>query len=413
MAFDIYFVGGGPIGLTMACLLRLTTGKNICVFEKREKPQRNHGLKINADSVYQVQELLKRFLENNKSKSSDVEKLQKIFSKWSGNFIRTATIESDLGEIAHELGIQILRNKKVTKENFETFFPKDAKIIIGTDGSHSIVREATRNKKVDEKTLRHLVEFKYQSSGLTRPRGYSEAATDVLKHGRLNFENMSKAQTEKNKPVTLHIFVNKGLFNKLRYEDEKGNMKAVFGNHLTLPEIEKLAKEDPEIKSLYEELQNNIRRVKSRGGDCIDEQITTLEMKVYRSEKIVKQHEGRYYILGGDAAAGIILERGFNTGLKGCALICEALQKFFSENKNELEENPLEFEKLEERYIALFKKEVKKAENKNIALGAVESGVMTSNIGIETSSESLTLSNKLIDKIGSFFKISGKNKEET
>lgn len=310
MEFDVIVIGAGPIGIVTACSLKAIDDKlKICVVDKRPVPVRNHGLKINADSVLAIKGILDKYLHRESSNAKNIQELQTIFEGWKDNFIRTNQIENELGKVASGMGIIVLRDKQyeVTVSNFQDLCSesenedelsaifRNAPIIIGADGSHSVVRQVAMDNKFSHKeVLRHVVELKFQSPGETRPRGYKEASSASIKHGTLNFETMSHDLNSDTKPVTLHIFVDENTYNDLRIVGDDDKMKGVFGNPWNFSELQKLSETNYNIKCVYDQIKAYFDKIEMRHGWYYNEQITTLSMEVYRSERSAVKFHDKY-----------------------------------------------------------------------------------------------------------------------
>ncbi|MBA3237664.1 MAG: hypothetical protein H0T62_04845 [Parachlamydiaceae bacterium] len=105
--YDVIIAGCGPIGSTLACTLKaIDHDLRRCVVDKRNKPGRNHGLKINSDSVDKIQHLLQTTLDNQSTRANpeSINILKTKFEGWRDNFIRTSQIEMDLTETAESMG---------------------------------------------------------------------------------------------------------------------------------------------------------------------------------------------------------------------------------------------------------------------------------------------------------------------
>ena len=230
---------------------------------------RNHGLKINSDSVEKIQQTLLKVND-----CGDVQRLNGIFKGWSGQFIRTVKIEEDLAREAQSMGVTVLRGPEYevkegefnalcdgTSENetLQKIF-RCAKIIIGADSAHSIVRKvAMQNVLAEEEVLRYLAELKYQTNGSTQPRSYLSASSAAVQHGTLSFESMNKTNNNNSKPVTLHVFIDKPIFDALRPTDSDGNLKGVYGNSWTLAELAVEAKKDTNINKIYSQFSSYLQ----------------------------------------------------------------------------------------------------------------------------------------------------------
>ncbi len=395
--YDVVVVGAGPVGFATACSIKaLNPEANICVIDKREDPTRNHGLNIRSDAVRKIQEVLYDTQLFTSADKGFRDHLVEVFDGWSGKFIRTTKIEADLAEKAKQMGIDVFRGKdyEVTESNFNSLFDynenaqltdttrrlqeifKNALIVVGADGAHSTVRNVVmQNKLVDQEVLRHLVELKYQTEGVAKPRSAFAASSAAVKHGRLEFESMNKASSSNIKPVTLHVFVNETTYNAVRQEDKNGNLKGVFGNSWTLAELKEKSRSDETIRSLYRQLKSHVNQKRSAGFGCYQEKISTLIMNIYRSERCVKEYKGKYVLLVGDAESGIVLEGGFNKGLKGAAVCAKAVGLFTKYTKSVCTHIPDELSEFEDQIQQIFAAERNWAKIKNNVLEKVETTV--------------------------------------
>lgn len=391
--YDVVVVGAGPIGITTACTLKaIHHHLRICVLDKRPEPQRNHGLRINADSVDKIQQILAIMQENASANSLNVKNLKEVFEGWRENFIRTSQIETDLAKLAKGMDITLLRDNKykITGEDLafsgepvsevQKIFSQ-ARVIIGADGAHSVVRKTVMKDQFSYKeVLRHLVELKYQTDGQMQSRGYLEAFKDVSVHDRLTFETTSKDQSKPTKPVTFHLFVDEDTFKSLRRPDHTGTLKGVFGNSWTLKELGDLASNDSKVNKVYRQITDYISSMTKRGGTCLQEQISTLSLDVYKSIRSVEKHHEKYVLLVGDAESGLVLERGFNKGLKGAAICARAVSDFFYSRDFTNRSMPESFIRYERELLDIFMTERRLAKLKNMALSSVETSLYSSEL---------------------------------
>lgn len=397
--YDVVIVGAGPIGITTACTLKaIHNPLNICVIDKREEPGRNHGLKINADAVDKIQALMSESACNPLAKVEDLQQMTKIFAGWSENFVRTSFIETELAKTATAMGICVLRGKEygITPENFPVLCDnseetqkhgvlsaifKNARIIIGADGAHSSVRTVTMGgKKSHDETIRHILELKYQTLGCMEARSYKIATKDVVQHSNLAFETTSKDKNNPTKPVTYHVFINADTFKALRVEGSDGRLKGVFGNSWTLAELKELSGGDEKVLKVYEQINDYLVTLPPRQGKCEHEQISTLELNVYRSLQSTIKYKDKHILLVGDAESGLVLERGFNKGLQGAALCAKAVSNFFLKQLMAQPELSPSFAWYENETKALFEREMGYAKVKNEALRYVEGSLHSSDL---------------------------------
>ena len=406
--FDVVVIGAGPGGISTSCMIRaLNPDLRICVLDKHEKAVRKHGLKIRTDSIEVISVLLKKTIDtvtDNQERKLKLTHLLNVFNSWSGNFVRTSTIEENLLDAATSNDVTVLRGKeyRVKEKYLESLlgdqFPqnlservqslyaifKDAKIVIGADGAHSVVRKVVmQDTLVGQELIRHVVELKFQTPGSTISRSILESSILSSKHGLLTFESMSKSVTEDLKPATLHVFVPQETFAALRVE-ENGVIKGVFGNSWTLKDLSERFKSNPYISKLDAIYQSYIESLKERNGACIDEKISTIVINIYRSERAYCHFkESKHVLLIGDAESGIVLEGGFNKCLKGVAACAKAVDDFFKSGDDSKKLSVLETYQFILKQI--FEKERAYAKTKYSVLKVAEKVATSSAICYETS----------------------------
>ena len=398
--YDVVIVGAGPVGITTAASLKaMNKDLKICVIDKRPDPTRNHGLNIKSDSVKKIIQTLEQALNSPESNSNkaDVISLKAKFSSWSNNFIRTNTIEDELAGIARAMGVDVLRQEDyaVKQDNLDQLLegpteneqPTElqrifsaAKVIIGADGSHSEIRKKVMNdQKTDLKTLQYLVEVKFQTNSVAKPRGYAEASSVASVDGDMGFESMNRRNAGEAKPVTFHTFVEQHVFDQIRLKDDEGKVIKGDAQHAyTVDEFRARGHENIALKDISKRIH---RYIQNYDYDNFDHKISTLEMSIFKSEESYKKYKGRFFLLAGDANSGMVLERGFNKGLKEGALCAKAVSDYFNRTKAaeqneqvdsmeviplvEEEEKPVEFENYQRKVDKIFKKEKKTAFFKN------------------------------------------------
>jgi 2-polyprenyl-6-methoxyphenol hydroxylase-like FAD-dependent oxidoreductase len=357
---NVVVVGAGPVGITTACVLKaVNRGLNITVIDKRSDPKRNHGLSIQHDSIAKINEVLEEALTNHVN-SDQIKSLQNILKNWSGHFVRTNDIEITLAKQAKSMGIEVLRDPayEISKGDLDTLLDPNtsnlltdnkkklkalltaASVIIAADGSHSLIREDLGIKLADENTLKYMAELKYQTEGQTQPRGYKEATLLSSKTGYVAIEAINRGQTNEKKPATFLVFLDAETHSALQAPDETGKLKGFYGNPWTLKELKERSLQDIRIYNLYKTIDLYLDKVKSRGGSSTDEKIVGLELKIYRASESVKKLHGKHVLLVGDANSGLILQRGFNKGLKEVALCAHAVNKFFQDQPLKIVEDP-------------------------------------------------------------------------
>lgn len=352
---NVVVIGAGPVGITTACVLKaLNAGLNISVIDKRAEPRRNHGLSIQPDSIDKINEILETALQGS-VKTDQIKSLKRVLENWGGHFVRTNDIEIHLAEMAKGMGIEVLRDAayELSEGDLNAFLSPStpsslpdnkrklkslltaASVIIAADGAHSTVRTDLGITLADENILKYMVELKYQTEGQTQPRGYAESSFFSSRAGYVALEAINRQTSEDKKPATFLVFIDQETHNSLRKVDDTGRLKGVYGNAWTLKDLQELGRKDERLQNLSKTLHRYLQCVNERGGSCVDEKIVALELKIYRASESVKNFHGKHILLVGDANSGLILQRGFNKGLKEVALCAQAVDKFFRAQSDE------------------------------------------------------------------------------
>ncbi|CAF3154812.1 unnamed protein product [Rotaria sp. Silwood2] len=144
---QIVVIGGGPVGLFTAIQIKILLPQvNLVIYEKHQQYKRNHVLRLNKMRTFfglPPSLLLKNMIDNLPS------------------IVRTSVLESQLLELSKQLQIPIVYRNI---ENLNQF--SDSRVIIGADGSRSIVRQLVFNNKMEyEKVLKYVIEIKYEVNG--------------------------------------------------------------------------------------------------------------------------------------------------------------------------------------------------------------------------------------------------------
>ncbi len=354
--------GAGPVGDALACMIKvLYKGCKVTVYDKRPDPAieanakklRTHGLRIAADSVKLINQVLQTAIASQDPyvDRENAKDLIKHFKSWNGNFLRTHHIQAGLAEKAKRLGVEIIYNESITQEDFKEALDKSndqsdslltkkqqdlqqAQLIIGCDGSRSEIRQALFGEELAHKQLlHHLVEMKFDTEDVVKPRGLKVAAFHGSVCDENDFESISKSKGEEIKPATLHQMIDLETYNHLRpTQINNGKEELLKGDVIhpwNLKELKKAGKTDKKIRKVYSNLMHYIENLNKRGGTCQNVRISTLPLEIYRSPQAAVEYKGKFVLLAGDSHAGLIFERGFNKGLMEAALCAQAVKKHF------------------------------------------------------------------------------------
>ena len=373
--FDVVVMGGGPIGLLEACVLKsLNRDLKICVLEGREEITRDFGLSISAKSIKPLVKILDKGCHHGKNvDQKSLQELKSRLKEWSSlSSVRTNRIQTELAQKAHSLGIEILRGNayRMTSESMTQLFNaqssseelspelqclkpqlEHAKMIIGADGSHSVVRQTVmgpdEENLTDRKTYAYALEMKYEiavkkyrrsAKWMTRKHAYAMGGivTQIVGKGTpIKVEEKKSVQVEDKeaegylRPVTDLVFVDEDVHQAFLKKDQDGNvLKGSPGKGWSLEELQTLAKTDTVVREYLHKIQRQKEETEKYYGifkevEVKSPQITTLPLATYRSKSLVKLFQGKMVVLLGDSSSGLILRRGLNKGLMEVALNAE------------------------------------------------------------------------------------------
>lgn len=293
--------GAGPVGLILGILLYLTDNRRIInIYEKRLSYHRDQNLSIDKNTIDNILECL-----NDKPKD-----FIEIIQKWSGESVLISEIEEDLTKyINNNTNVKIHRGMSVPDLK-----DKHDVCLIGADGAHSDVRKKYfGNLLMDEHITGYLVQVKFKTNRQTKNRkkisaiAYSMINSVTGSDIALDFETLGCKNQNTYKNGTLHIPVNKNIYDKLN-RDNKGSFK----NPWKCNELKNIKNQN--IEKLLNIIDRYRFSLSCRGGNMIDEKITTLPLKVYRSVTVAKMFNKNYIFLVGDASSGLVYQRGLNKG---------------------------------------------------------------------------------------------------
>lgn len=290
---DIGIIGAGPVGLWTAIQLKIRNpNANIVVFEQHADYKRKHVLIINPDSLKGIPDHpeLKAFVQM-------VKKTNKL---------STVVIENSLKKIAEDVGVNIIHKKITNPMNLKKTLP-NVKIVIGSDGAHSITRNTVfEGKEKERKTLTYLAEVKYMVDGKARPQfKLVHSALRSTAHDYVT-EHVGSPNGKGKSPVTLRMVISKEEFDTLRKSG-----KGTFAKPLHITK---------DAKNIPDRISTLVKRWLSTKQDLFKEKasetsLTTTNLDYYVSEKVVKEKENIQFVLLGDSAFGVPFFRSLNNGL--------------------------------------------------------------------------------------------------
>lgn len=307
---DIVFIGSGPTGLWTAINAKLQNpSTNIVMYEKYQEYKRSHILRLDKQSF--------------KGHVPD-QALTAMVASFD-KAIKTNDLEKALKDFALKLGIHIEYEKIQDMQALAQRHNKAA-VIVGSDGSHSLVREQIfGDKKQFEYDLQHIVELKYHVRGHTTKLNGLRHGIPVMSFSKYFVsENVGK-QKDGYTPVTVRFFVDEKTYQQLRGKDGGG---AKFNNPYNLDDQKKIPKDLYKSISAWADWRSKIKgdqMVRARDNPDKGERITAINLAVYASEKFVKLEHGKHWALVGDAALGVPYFRALNAGLLSGTQLSKAI----------------------------------------------------------------------------------------
>jgi len=298
----IYFYLAGPIGLFTAIQIKVLVPEiNLVVYEKHAEYQRKHVLRLNKATTFfgfPPHPLLTDLISN----------LLPV--------IRTSALEIQLLELAKKLRIPIEYKNITTLNEFS-----DAHIIIGADGSHSLVRQLVFNNKMNiQDILKYVIEIKYEVYGEGKKLDYIKYQYPTQKQLKYIIQEHIGSQKDDRTSITLHLLVDEWIYDQMK----SATFKQPYYLHSHKYLIPKDLLDTITIWLNVKKDYANEKRVEH------SEKITSVALAVYESAEVVHYDEKKhqYTCLVGDAAFGVPFFRSLNNGiicsrkLASCIQLC-------------------------------------------------------------------------------------------
>jgi len=348
---DFIFVGAGPVGLWTGIQLKIRQpDADILFIERHEVYKRNHTLRINKSSYA--------------GRVVDPE-LEKLVKELNGH-VRNSYLENRLLGLAKEIGIRINYKKVTGVSELISEFP-DTQFIIGSDGSHSMVRKSIVGETLGfQRDLKYIVDIKYEVKGQAMRASYLNEypTTKIMNHLATEYVGRSMDGVT---PVTLRLFVDRDTFMSLS--------GSTFANPYILgPDRNKIPKALDESIKIWMNMKAVIYGEKRVEGS---EKVLPIRLQAYNSSSFVKSfpEENRSFALVGDAAFGVPFFRSLNNGLLFGSQLASALSRCMEKDRCEAS-----LEKYSKFLVNLAKKEIAVAETKSTFLSSFGWLVSLSNI---------------------------------
>jgi hypothetical protein len=316
---DIIFVGAGPIGLWTAIQLKIHLPDiNILMLEKYQQYQRHHILIVDKSSLdnipcdYNFRHMARQFIGK----------------------ISTSMLETTLLKFAQNIGIMINYSVVINCSELLTQYPS-VRVIIGSDGSHSIVRKQIFNDNMDANyNLQYLVNVTYGIAGPNNKLSWSEWAETLTKaHFYIREHDEISDQTK----ITLRMFIDPNTYEAIK--------DATFKNPLGMEQIKEKS------PALYDTINLWLDSKRKFVGEqvIIPPKISAVRLDVYKSKDVInvipsaelkhpmnvtQKHDSVVWCLVGDSAFGVPFFRSLNDGMLTGTMLALKLSQYLISQEN-------------------------------------------------------------------------------
>ncbi|CAF1082872.1 unnamed protein product [Adineta ricciae] len=301
-----HFYSGGPVGLFTGIQIKiLIPDIKLAIYEKHTEYQRKHVLRLNKLTTFfgfPPHPLLTDMINNLPS------------------VVRTSVLEGQLLDIAKQLKIPI-HYRHIT--NLSEF--SNAQVIIGADGSHSLVREIVfENKMKYENVLKYVLEVKYEVYGQGEKLDYVKYQYRTQKQMKYIIEEHIGTEKDNRTPITIHLLIDQQTYEQMKQATFKNPFYLRTHKHLMPNDLLDTIMLWLNVKKEYA----NEKRVEN------SERITTIALACYASANVVHYDEDKaqHICLVGDAAFGVPFFRSLNNGIICSRKLASCIELFFKSN---------------------------------------------------------------------------------
>jgi 2-polyprenyl-6-methoxyphenol hydroxylase-like FAD-dependent oxidoreductase len=344
---DIVIVGGGPIGYAQAMgFKKLNPGLKIVVLEKYPEFKRKHTL------VMQPKQLKKLIDAIDAQDDPDLKQLLVTLRK--NPHIRTNALQEKFKKIAEAAGVETVittveekdkEGKPVEGKTIdELVLGYKPKLIVGADGTHSVINEKLfpKNNQISHEVdfamqIRYEIEGDADSEESWKKR--IEFYQDLARRGLVATPQIGRPDPKTGKtPITVQLIIPKEDYQALtKLKASAGTPLVPFADNLE--NDEERTKETQRFNKVPKHLRsfitNHIESVIKTSENPIDRnsiRISVNELPASRAKQVFTEYKGAYVSLNGDAGLGLSYFKGLNSGL-------EALAQYFKKMKSSIEGN--------------------------------------------------------------------------
>jgi 2-polyprenyl-6-methoxyphenol hydroxylase-like FAD-dependent oxidoreductase len=266
-------------------------------------------------------------------KVSDIEsKLAEFAMKGGATFIRKDDYRSVITKdrVANFMKGRVINNLSIAEQEVQTYF-QQAEVIVGADGSHSVVRQISMSdgdeeQRTDFKIYQYLIELKYQTTRETPKRSWFAFENPSCEG--FNIETIpGKGGEAPLKPVAIHFFVGKNTYEAFK--------EATDAKPWGLTQLQEEALKDPRVNNQAQKIVHYLQGLLNRGGCCQEPKIKRLPIQMFKSPQAYARFEDKIVILVGDALSGAVLARGVNKAFREVAQLAPVIAKCSLSNMQE------------------------------------------------------------------------------
>lgn len=347
---DVVIVGGGPIGFAQAWgIKKLNPNLKVLVLDKYQEFQRKHTLVMQPEQLKALMQA---------TDSMDDPKLKALLQQLRENpNIRTNVLQETFRAIAESFNVQVKIEEVKADKIEEQLFVYEPKLIIGADGTHSVVSEQLFP---NGNQIKHEIDFAMQVR-FEVDGDYEKDLDQSIQfyqrlsyHGLIATEQIGKPDPVSGKtPVTMQIVIPKEDYEQLygleRTPKANDPIKP-FANGLDKRELPEHLQKFVD-SYLLERIQFSGNRIKAESiRISVNELPATRARQVFTHYQNNEKNLDAHVALNGDSALGLSYFKGLNAGL-------EASAKFLSEMKGALKQGLTDKNQLSEslnRYANWF-----------------------------------------------------------
>ena len=322
---DIVIVGAGPIGLVYAiCIKKLNPALEVVVIEKYEEYQRKHTLIIEPnklDALMLVAEI------------ADIESLCTLLTSLRKNpNIRTNKLESVFKKLAMDLDVQIkieeIKEASIQNQILQRY--PNASLIIGADGTHSIVSQSLFPEGNQVKhEFDYALQLRYEIQGDITGDAIDTFSflQDMAQYGLIANEYVGE-HIDGTTPVTMQLLISREHFETLKGKATSKNPIFLCRDNQTTSgsNTPLIPKEIDEFLTHY--FFKKIKTCQERNNLIVKDsiRISVNELPATHARQIVRETTTEApVLLVGDASLGLSYFKGLNAGFEAATVFFSTL----------------------------------------------------------------------------------------